>query len=1461
LRATAFPVLCVILCRLAAPDIYLPSSELDALHTLYNSTDGVHWNWRSVETAGNIWVFNSSANPCTDHWQGVTCFIRENQYHIQRLELPDYALHGAIPPAIGNLTGLEALLLDRNTLVEQVPDTVGQLLGLMELSLPSNELTGELPQSLEYLSALVSLDVGENNLEGTFPSAWQSLTSLVSLSLNGNRFQGTLPVTLGELTRLTTLALYNNEFSGPLPASVGDMRALQFLHLDDNSFTGTLPGTLSQLRHLSELNVGNNQLRGTVPAFLGSLTNLTVLDLHLNGFSKSLPAELGSLTKLQQLRVLENKLTGTIPGTYGQLTALKVLDLSSNHFNGSIPSFAGSWTKLTTLLLYFNDFTGPVPAALGQLTKLTIMDVDGNQLSGTLPDALQSWVHMAILSFWSNALSGTIPTWFCTLKNLTSVYFQSNLFEGAPLSCLDAMSRLEYATFAHNSLTGTVPVMNCSISKLRTVWLQYNQLTGTIPAYGTECGLTQLALSDNQLTGPIPLSLGSPSTVQAISVLHNLLTGTLPAYLGDFKKMQILSVHDNLLTGCVPSTVSNLTGLVEIYLHSNYFSCSLDGVFNPAAQLVLSDIDVSDNHLTGTLPPEIFQLPALAMFVALSNCLSGTLPEQTICANERIVSLIMDGLHTASTCRTLVFPPLPSYVVPTAFHGTIPECFFSMHRLSTLHLSGNSLSGTIPSFKNLSAGLIDLILSHNALTGTIPASVQAHNWRALDLSYNRLTGTLKPDFGKDFAATSVLVGNVTYNVSTASVALENNRLSGRIPSALVHLQTISILGSNLFSCKLDKSDLPVKDQDREAYQCGSTAFDAPFYVVLILVGLACVLVLLCRRYQQVFAALRRLWEQWQLRAADLPHSIAQVQTALDIITQCAVLCTAVILLVLVPWYAFASTNYSTYLYTYAWSVSAAFMSGVTPLAVEMVLYCGLMVAVMVFSSTRACKLKNSDDTGMSGAERESGPSAAGNSISESSRSSRAQTNVPRWKRGLVYVAYMTVNVCVVAGVNAGFVAIALTQSSGVLFLAQLLLSAFKLAWTTVCTPFLIYVTTGYVSRTQASVSFVTVQVFIGLFNNIAIPCLVTAVLSPSCFYSVFDAPEPVESTFAARNCVVEPILIDCHYSSAIDVTEFVPFDILETSYHPPFRYDFQCSSSFITYYAPAFVYLGIAAGVLTPLAKVLGVWLFKRASPHTWWHYVLHKSLPRIIKPVRQPAAQGEDSITSAAGGTTSLSVVALWSHYNPLFDGNNQLITQITYLGILLIYGVVFPPLAVVMCATIISVAWQTKLSLGRFLRSAREVNMQQVSVVEQECRGAISVIKLKRSMFTVVVVCCWFYTLFLFDTLGDAVSIGAAYWVLIVMPLMPVCLYALTYVRVDGAHVAKEAPVHVMSSDGGVGSRLEMKTILAARPAAGKDSDGAADRRSNGSSASHVGESDAVWTRNVLQEQARGSQQREEL
>jgi hypothetical protein len=126
--------------------------------------------------------------------------------------------------------------------------------------------------------------------------------------------------------------------------------------------------------------------------------------------------------------------------------------------------------------------------------------------------------------------------------------------------------------------------------------------------------------------------------------------------------------------------------------------------------------------------------------------------------------------------------------------------------------------------------MTELVLSSNQLTGSIPDSIWQSNIARLDLSLNRLQGTLPSDMLP--AAQSQLQwqsvkssysSNGTSN-STVSVKLQVNQLAGTIPGWLQSLSpgNIDVLEGNMFSCNADRSDLPVNDPQASTYECGST---------------------------------------------------------------------------------------------------------------------------------------------------------------------------------------------------------------------------------------------------------------------------------------------------------------------------------------------------------------------------------------------------------------------------------------------------------------------------------------------------------------------------------------------------------------------------------------------------------------------------------------------------------------
>jgi hypothetical protein len=441
----------------------------------------------------------------------------------------------------------------------------------------------------------------------------------------------------------------------------------------------------------------------------------------------------------------------------------------------------------------------------------------------------------------------------------------------------------------------------------------------------------------------------------------------------------------------------------------------------------------------------------------------------------------------------------------------------------------------------------------------------------------------------------------------------------------------------------------------------------------------------------------------------------------------------------VPWYSAASHYYGTYTHQYAWVVSAAFLSGLAPGLVEFFLWSGLIVLVAWLA------LYFTSGDSLLAAEVDEGESVPSSNIS---LAARAQA----------YALFVGVNLVVVIGVNVAFVYVSLNESSQAVLLAQVALSLFKFGWNTAFVPYLISWIGKRLLPGKGSSGFFRVQAFIGLFNNIAVPCLVVAAESPSCFRDVLFPPADVTSNFAVQNCQVvsiadKSLTVDCSDPSLYPQ---------QSQLTPQFSYSYECSSSFVTYYSAAMVYFALTAAVLVPAVRLLLCWLVQCTPSESKVHQWSNAALPRLW---RVPASQNADADVQSRRRSYYVNV-------------DNFLVNLTVYLGILLSFGVVFPPVALAMCVAMLSTAYQTRLAVGRLLCNAREVGAQHVvEAVEQDCRGVASLEKLQSMILMVIVFACSFYALFIFDTIGDAEGFAGACWVLALWVVVPLCSTA--YIR----------------------------------------------------------------------------------
>ncbi|OMO73991.1 hypothetical protein COLO4_26763 [Corchorus olitorius] len=434
-----------------------------------------------------------------------------------------------------------------------------------------------------------------------------------------------------------------------------------------------------------------------------------------------------------------------------------------------------------------SKLVGKISPFISNLTHLRYLILDDNHFIGTIPPELSSLQHLQTLSLMKNNLTGPIPDTFSLLTNLT------------------------FFSVRENSLTGSLPptfFSNCT--KLGNVDLSYNFFAGQIPAEIGNCqGLWTLNLYNNQFTGQLPASLTNV-TLYNLDVEYNLLSGELPLYLvGKQPTLMFLHLSYNNMTSHDSNTnlypffaaLRNCTELEELELAGMGLGGTLpSSIGHPN----LIRIELQENRIFGSIPPEIGNLPNLNVLNLTSNLLNGTIPEE-IGRLSRLEQLSLSHNFFNMTIPAALAKLLHLGLLDLSnnnFCGEIPASLGDLLQLSFLFLNNNLLSGAIPPKLLKCTKLNKLDLSHNKLTGRIPQEIaELREIRIfINLSHNFLEGPLPIELSKlenvlamDLSSNN-LSGNIFPQISSC-IAVEvinfsYNSLQGQLPDSLGELRNL-----------------------------------------------------------------------------------------------------------------------------------------------------------------------------------------------------------------------------------------------------------------------------------------------------------------------------------------------------------------------------------------------------------------------------------------------------------------------------------------------------------------------------------------------------------------------------------------------------------------------------------------------------------------------------------------------
>jgi len=255
-----------------------------------------------------------------------------------------------------------------------------------------------------------------------------------------------------------------------------------------------------------------------------------------------------------------------------------------------------------------------------------------------------------------------------------------------------------------------------------------------------------------------------------------------------------LNLGNNQLYGTIPPELGNLIYLTLIYMGFNQLSSEIPAEIANLTNLII--LELSENQLSGSIPPELGNLSSLTDLYLDSNQFSGSIPPE------------LDNLSNL-TYLNLGF---------NQFSGNIPPELGNLSNLDQLFLRDNQLSGNIPiELSNLEESLRVLYLENNQLTGSIPNRFgDLISLEYLSTGNNQLTGSIPASIGNLsnlgflLLNNNQLTGNIPPEIGNLSylgeLDLSNNQLSGSLPpelSNVIYLTLFQVNNNNLSGCYND----------------------------------------------------------------------------------------------------------------------------------------------------------------------------------------------------------------------------------------------------------------------------------------------------------------------------------------------------------------------------------------------------------------------------------------------------------------------------------------------------------------------------------------------------------------------------------------------------------------------------------------------------------------------------------
>ncbi|GJU55362.1 kinase-like domain-containing protein [Tanacetum coccineum] len=171
---------------------------------------------------------------------------------------------------------------------------------------------------------------------------------------------------------------------------------------------------------------------------------------------------------------------------------------------------------------------------------------------------------------------------------------------------------------------------------------------------GGEKEKKELGLADNRVSGKIPKQIIQlPSLSIGLDLSQNSLSGSIPLDIKDLKMMNILDLSSNNLSGTITSSLGECVSLTMLNLRGNQFQGIIPSSLSSLGGLGF--LDISQNYLSGKIPQFLDKWVSLEFLNLSFNDFEGEVPVVGVFANASAFSVLGNN----RLCGGLVTLELP----------------------------------------------------------------------------------------------------------------------------------------------------------------------------------------------------------------------------------------------------------------------------------------------------------------------------------------------------------------------------------------------------------------------------------------------------------------------------------------------------------------------------------------------------------------------------------------------------------------------------------------------------------------------------------------------------------------------------------------------------------------------------------------------------------------------------------